>query len=379
MKYKIKIAFLLLLCLLRYVAFGTATKKQKTLGKVIIFQGAKLGDMVCTTPIFRAVKAKYPECKIIVIGNSINKHLLEYNADVDGYIVHRDESFFSTIKKIRREGVDFGCITGPGFLNLAILYLAGVPLIAAPEVKDGYSPLETRSYNILRKLVEVQPHHMGQYAPREYLRLLEIIDIYTENTKKHLAFSGLAAHHAEEVLKPFAGKFIVGISPSAGNKIKEWPATRFAEVANYVAEKYGAIIVIIGSKDDRGCAEDMKRRLSKKTVFLDAVGMLSIDELKAVIARLNVFISVDTGPIYIAEAFGVPTIDIVGPMDEKEQPPIGKFHKVVVAPRKTAQLHIMSARLYDKKEARRQVESITSVMVCGEIDALIQELKIVVG
>ena len=180
-------------------------------------------------------------------------------------------------------------------------------------------------------------------------------------------------------IKPFAGKFIVGISPFAGNKIKEWPVDRFADIANYATEKYGAVIVIIGGKNDNGYAEDMKRRLSKKTVFLDVVGMLSIDELKAVIARLNVFISVDTGPIYIAEAFGVPTIDIVGPMDEREQPPIGKFHKVVVAPRKTAQLHIMSARLYDKKEARRQVESITSVMVCAEIDALLQELKIVVG
>ena len=91
------------------------------------------------------------------------------------------------------------------------------------------------------------------------------------------------------------------------------------------------------------------------------------------------FISADTGPIYIAEAFDVPTVDIVGPMDEREQPPISPIHRIVVPPNRTKpQLHIMNARTYNREEAFRQVASITSAMVITETDALLRELKAVV-
>lgn len=379
MKYKLKILVLLFLCLLRYGIFGKAIRKQKEFKKIIIFQGAKLGDMVCTTPMFRAVKEKYPKCTLIVVGNETNKHLLEHNSDVDGYIVRQEEDFFSTIKKIRKECPDFGCITGPGFLNLAILYLAGIPLIAAPEVKNGQCPLETKSYKILRSMVKTRPHHMGQYAPREYLRLLEIIDIHTEDTTKRLAFS----EKASDAVATFFEKkdiarndFLVGISPSAGNKIKEWSANRFAEIADYLIDAYNAKILILGGLYDKEIVENMMVHIKNSESVINAQGVFDLDELKAVISKLKLFISVDTGPIYIAEAFKVPTIDIVGPMDENEQPPIGELHKVVVAPRKTAQLHIMNARIYDEKEARRQVDAIISKDVFTAIDDIMKQKRL---
>lgn len=376
MKSRFKILFLLFLCLLRYVVSGRATKGRGVFRKIVIFQNAKLGDMVCTTPMFRAIKEKYPDCTLFVIGNEVNKYVLEHNPDVDGYIVYKDDGVFSTIKKIKEKDFDFGCITGPSFLNLAILYLAGIPLIAAPIIKNGWSPFETKSYVMIRKFVEERPHHMGQYAPREYLRLLEPANIHTEKTKKYLGFSELASRRAKEMLQQFSDARIIGIAPAAGNKIKEWPVDRFAEVASHAAEKYGAKIVIIGSNADRKHADGMIARLSKNVSFEDMVGALSLDELKAVIAHLNMFIAVDTGPIYIAEAFEIPTIDIVGPMDENEQPPRGRIHRIVLPlQRKKPELHVMNARLYDHNEARRQVESVSASMVIAEMDALFKELE----
>jgi len=46
--------------------------------------------------------------------------------------------------------------------------------------------METKSYKILRKLVLSRSHRIGSYAGREYLKLLEPIDIFTEDTKKYL-------------------------------------------------------------------------------------------------------------------------------------------------------------------------------------------------
>ncbi len=110
--------------------------------------------------------------------------------------------------------------------------------------------------------------------------------------------------------------------------------------------------------------------LHKKDSVIDLSQKLSIEELKALIAALKLFISVDTGPIYIAEALGVATVDIVGPMDEREQPPHGERHRVVVAQRTQPAVHIMNASMVDIAEARRQTDAITPAMVLKAVEEL---------
>ena len=134
MKFKIKGIFIFLLCFFYFVFKGKADKKIPVLKKIAIMQTAKLGDMVCTTPMFRAVKEKYPEVKVFVMGNKTNKELLDGNPDVNEYIIW-ENNFWELIKKLKREKIDFACSTHPNFWGLAMLYLAGVPLIAVPAIK----------------------------------------------------------------------------------------------------------------------------------------------------------------------------------------------------------------------------------------------------
>ena len=378
MSIKIKRLLIFFLCFIKFFVSGKANKKIKEPKKIIIIQTAKLGDMVCTTPMFRAVKEKYPKAKVLVIGNRVNKEILGGNTDVDGYLVY-ENSFWKLLKKIKNEKADFACDTNPNLVGLALLYLAGVPLIASPVIENGFSPVETRLYKILRKFVVAVPHRMGNYAPREYLRLLEPLGIFSENTKKHLFYS----KQAESKIKKFFDEnnikaendFLVGISPSVGNKIKEWNLNNFVKLADYISSHYRAKIVIIGGGNETGRATEMAEFLNPETQFVNTDGLFSLDELKALIQRLSLFISVDTGPIYIAEAFDVPTIDIIGPMDENEQPPRGEKRKIVkLENREKPALHIMNAIEYDYKEARRQIEEITLEMVIEKLNELMLSL-----
>jgi heptosyltransferase II len=355
------------------IFYGKANKKQKDIKSVVIIQLAKLGDMVCTTPMFRAVKEKYPKAKVIVVGDKINKDVLEGNPDVDNYIVW-DGGLFQLIKKLREAKADFGCITGPNFEGLAVLMLAGIPLISVPKIENGWSPFETKPYRVLRHLAVSKSHRMGFYAPREYLRLLEPIGIFTDVTKKYLTFSEKAERHVKKFFEENHiddSHLIVGISPSAGNKIKNWPGERFAQVADYISDKYHAQVIVFGGPRDEEEVTQMLKHLAEKTTIINALNKFNIDDLKCAISKLNFFIAVDTGPIYIAEALGVATIDIVGPMDENEQPPMDNTHRVVVPhDRGKPELHIMNARVYDDQEARRQTESITVKDVIREIEVL---------
>jgi ADP-heptose:LPS heptosyltransferase len=320
------------------------------------------------------VKDKYPDCKLTVVGNPINKEVVSGNKDIDEYVVY--ESPKKLFKILKQNKYDFVCMTSPDFLSTAFSFLAKVKTICVPFIENGYSPYENIYYKLVRKLVATAPHKMGEYAPREYLRLLELINIFSEDTKKHLFFSEESLSNVEKYLNEQGiteSDIVVCISPSAGNKIKNWPADRFSQVADYLYEKHKAKIVIIGSGRDKEEVGDMIGYLSKETKVYSTLEMFSVGELKVLISKMNLFIGVDTGPVYIAEAFGTPTIDIVGPMDENEQPPVGEKNRVVVSPnRDKPELHIMNARVYNKKEAIKQTLDIEVEMVIKEIDILLK-------
>lgn len=368
---------ILTLVVVKFIFRGKADRKTCP-KKILIVHSGKLGDMVCATPMFRAIKKIYPNTKIVVIGNRVNRELLQGNPDIDAYLIY-PARFSDLLKTVKKEKFDFACVTAPNFTALAALYFADIPLIAAPVIENGFSPYETRPYKILCGFVTTRPHRMGNYAAREYLRLLEPIGIFSQDTEKHLYFSEAAMKSAEAFLAKNGinsnSDFIVGMTPSAGSKIKEWSRNRFAKLADYIYRKYRAKIIIIGGPGDVE-VDEMVSFLAENTKFINAKGLFDIEELKALVSKLRLFISADTGPIYIAEAFNVPTIDIIGPMDENEQPPVGKFHKIVVAQRLKPALHIMNARVYDAKEAYRQAESITVEMVIKELDNLMGKISI---
>lgn len=354
------------------IVWGRAVRVPREIRSVCVIQSAKLGDMVCTTPIFRAIKARYPLARVIVVGDTLNKEVLAGNADVDEYIVW--EGGVSNMKKIFTERkFDAACVTTPNVAALEALYLGGVSVIVVPRVENGWCPTETKLYRLLRNVCIVVPHRMGHYAPGEYLKLLEPLHIHTDDTRKHLSYSGDARCMVKNFLCNIGliEKKFVAISPSAGNKIKRWPAERFAHVAEYVVSKYGLPVVVIGGKRDKEEVSGMMNELRNPAHVIDASGMFSIDELKALIAQAALFVSVDTGPIYIAEAFGVPTVDITGPIDEHEQPPIGPKN-LVVTPRnrEKPELFVLNAKMYNTEEAIRQTESITVEDVISAIDSL---------
>ncbi len=347
--------------------------------KVLVVQLAKLGDMVCITPVLRALKQHLPETKVYVLGDALNKKVLEHNQDVDEYIIFDRRELPGVIRRLKEEQINVACIRGIGFIGLALVLLAGIQVVVTSRVAEGKG-FETRTYRWLLPYVRTIDLRFGEYMPRQFLRLLEPLGIHADDTTKHLGFSEAAdrkinAFIAEKGVD-IQRDFVVAVSPSAGHKIKEWPGDRFAEVIDYLITVHGAKILLIGGPMDEEKVSTVLKHSQNAEEVINTQGQLSIDELKALLSKVHLFISVDTGPIYIAEAFGTPTIDITGPIDEREQPPISDIHKVVTPPHRTGpELFVMNAKGYDKAEARRQTESITASMVINTFEELYLRIK----
>jgi ADP-heptose:LPS heptosyltransferase len=116
----------------------------------------------------------------------------------------------------------------------------------------------------------------------------------------------------------------------------------------------------------------MKSDIKIKDNVVDTVGRFDLSLIKAFVSKLDLLIAVDTGLIYVAEAFNVPTIDIIGSMHENEQPPTGEIHKLVFLPNRKAEIHIMNSRCYNKLEAKKHIDNIIPEMVFPYIDDLLK-------
>ena len=374
--HRMQIGVLLLVALL-FVPFRG--RKKNIPETILVIQLAKLGDMICTTPMFRAVKEHYPESRLFVLGNAINREVLAGNPHVDEYLTYTG-SFTDTVRTLRACRIDAVCITVPSFDMLASAIVARVPHIVVPEIKSGWSPYVTLPYRILSKFVIRKDHHMGSYAPREYLRLLEPLGIHVNDTKKEVRYTTTAFASVETICKKHSIRnedTIIGILPGAGNDIKSWPPEYFAKLISLIATHHHSVtFVLLGAHKDAERARIILRHVSSSAKVVNLINLFSLDELKACISKLHMVIGADTGPQYIAEALGIPTIDIVGPVDEREQPPTGNLHRIVKADRKKPELYVMNARVYNYEEARRQVESITPDMVFQAFESLSAEIGV---
>lgn len=367
-KLKQRIITMSLLCL----ALPMALVRQKYSGRVeriLIVQNAKLGDMVCTTPMFRSVKRAFPGSYLAVFGDPTNALVLEGNPHIDEYIKN-DMPLLQLYRILRKKDIDALCVTAPYFKLLALGIIARVPLIVVPRIRGGWSPYETKPYVLLSRFVTTRDHTMGHYAPREYLRLLEPLRIFEEDTRKEVFFTEEARRNIDVFLMQngvdLDSQLNIGILPGAGNEIKAWPPEKFAELMNLIALRSDVVFLLLGIDKDRERADIIKNNVTRSVVIVDCIGKQSIDELKACICRLSLVIGADTGPQYIAEACSVPTIDIVGPVDEREQPPVGDLHRIVKIDRERPELYVMNARVYNKQEAIRQRDQISADMVYKE-------------
>ena len=74
---------------------------------------------------------------------------------------------------------------------------------------------------------------------------------------------------------------------------------------------------------------DAVKRRCAATAVIDASGDLDLLELAAVLERLDLFVTGDTGPMHLAAAVGTPIVAVFGPSDPARYAPRGRCDRIV--------------------------------------------------
>ena len=106
---------------------------------------------------------------------------------------------------------------------------------------------------------------------------------------------------------------LLGLHPAARDRTKCWAPVRFAEAGAELLRRLGGTVVLIGGAEERMLAASLQSKLGRHC--LNLVGCTSLPALGAVIERLDVLVTNDSGPLHVASALGTPTVTIFGSTD----------------------------------------------------------------
>lgn len=294
--------------------------KQKT---IVVFYMLYFGDMVSITPFLEVLRREAKGSRIILVIDQRFAESVQYNPNIDELVpVDRRAGGLSASWKLGRQLRD----RHPDILfvlhGTTRTFLMGLAM--HPKWWTGEAGTRLDHFFMDQELlVERKDCH----AAEKYLRVLQ--DIGVEDLSHHgmQTFTGPAWETAAEAFFHKQGirrgEKLAGFSVGSSTKEKNWPAENYGEVADYFAEK-GYIPVFFGVTNELPLIEAAVGHMKWKEKAVIAAGKLSMGEFMAAASWCDVGFTNDSGPMYVFDSRGVPTIAMFGPSNARLHHPIGQ-------------------------------------------------------
>jgi heptosyltransferase-2 len=271
-------------------------------------------------PALRALRRALPATRITWAGGPGAQSVLEGLPHRDGVMPagDRDARGRRAPRRARRLlaalGADAALLLPNSFSSALAARRAGIP------VRVG-SDLHARRA-LLTHPVSLPRAPDGALQPRSmvahYLDLVAPFGARDDGAGLELACTPFDEERATRRLGEAAsGRTLVGVNPGAAfGPTKVYPPEYVAAALAQVRSQADALPVVLCGPGEEELAAEVARRLGPPVLSCHEAPP-DLGELKALIARLAVLASTDSGPRHVAEALGVPTVVWMGPTDPR--------------------------------------------------------------
>lgn len=302
-----------------------------TLKSIILSRTDSLGDVVLSLPLAGAIKKQDAGIKVLFIGRTYSKSIIEASEFVDQFINYDELS-----KKTKSDQVSF-------FKDLnanAIIHIfpqkeiaklakkSNIPIRIGTSHRFFHVLTCNRKINLGRKNSDLHESQLnlkllGPLGIKNDYSLSAISDLY--GFKKYVDLnenlSGLIS----------TKRFNLILHPKSKGNAREWGLENFAELIELLTEdKYK--IFVTGTKEEGNLMLDFLEKY--KSRINDLTGTLSLAELLSFISKVDGLVAASTGPLHIAAATGIKAIGIFAPMrpiHPGRWKPIGKKSRLCCA------------------------------------------------
>ena len=269
--------------------------------RILVLRGGAIGDFIVTLPALQALRERWPDGYIELIGYPHVAQLAEI-AGIVNKVESLDRAGIARLFALRFLLTDEQCDYFRSF-DIILNYL--------------YDPDGSVAENLRQTGAQLVLHHepfvTQLHAVDHFLKPLERLAIYSAGNAPKLRLI------AEKPPHPFAA-----FHPGSGSPKKNWPAENFIAPARKIETR---AVFIIGEAD-----EDAERILRREIPDAEIWKQLPLPKLAARLSTATLYIGNDSGISHLAAALGVPTLVLFGPSDPNLWSPRGARVKVIQAP-----------------------------------------------
>lgn len=298
----------------------------------LVIRRDNIGDLVCTTPVFRSLREHFPDARICALVNSYNAAVLQGNPDIDEVFSytkakHRPGGqsvpgvYLDRIKmlaRLRAMHFDYAILATPGFQKRSLLLARMIRprhILGFTEGKNQTS----RHVDIGVPFVTLPHLHEAE----DVFRLLLPLGI-SGNPPAASVHADMAEIERMRTRLAQAGKagLTIGIHISARKPSQRWPAEHFSALVHALNKQHDARFMLFWSPgdennplhpgDDRKAAEIM---LATGDAPIVACPTHRLEELIAGLSLCDAVICSDGGAMHLAAGLGKPILCFFGQSD----------------------------------------------------------------
>jgi len=314
--------------------------------KILIIRRDNIGDLICTTPLFEAIRKKYPNAYIAALVNSYNAPVIKGSPHLDavfaytkGKHVAGDSVIEAYLKRLRllwllrRQHFDYVLLPGSGFAKRAL----GLARLLAPRHIVGFVTEQANSKAIDKAI----PYGEGAFLheTEDIFRLLSPLDIEGPIPKMTVipdsAVAGVLSRELPINVQLGDGP-LIALHISARKEKQRWPIERFVELTRRLHLQYGARFLIFWSPGDEKNpyhpGDDQKAEYLLAAVEGLPVFPIRTEDLAQLMAGLSlcdIAILSDGGAMHLAAGLGKPIICFFGNSSAQRWHPWGVRYQLI--------------------------------------------------
>ena len=270
--------------------------------EIYCFSNTAIGDTLFNTPVFRSLKKHFPNKKLIVVMNPSNYKLFGTNPYIDEIMLYsgKTKHFFSFLLQLKRKKPKLILLlhsNDPQATSVSVL--AGAKYII--KIPNDKNKLNIYHTNPPIKSVE------NKHGIFNRLKTLEFLGIKENDCKMDLVLKDEWKQEVDNFFKDDNSK-LIGFQIGASTISRMWFNEKWIELGKRLLKIYPDIkIVLTGAPNEKYLTDEVEKGINDKRV-LNLAGKFSLGGAAALIDKLDLFITPDTGPLHIAIALKTPTI-----------------------------------------------------------------------
>jgi heptosyltransferase I len=286
------------------------------LQRVCLLRLSAIGDTCHALAALRAIQAAWPQTKITWIIGKLEAKLMTALVPEIEFITFDKNAMLREQWRLRRtlRGRRFDLL-----LDMQLSFRASLvsSLIDAP-IKLGFDRPRARELQWLFTNARIAPASR-EHVLDSFMGFVRACGIEPEAPHWDLSLPADALAYARGIITDERPTLL--ISPCSSHTARNWPAQRYAAVAEHAVNSHRMRVVLVGGRSAIETEMGVKIAADARVAVVNQIGKDTLPQLLGLMSQSTVLLSPDSGPAHMATMVGLPVIGLYAATNPKRAGP----------------------------------------------------------